>query len=424
MAQYIISGRTRLEGSVVVSGSKNAALGIVAASLLSDDPCYLENVPDIDDIRVMIDMCRTIGAVVERREDGILFIDPRSINTCEVLDDNPRKIRGSYYLQGALLGRMNRVKIASPGGCNLGPRPTDIHNRGFESLGATVNVESGIVTLEAKDLTGGNCYVERSVGATINIMLGAVKARGTSTIENAAREPHVVDVASFLNSMGANIKGAGTDVIRITGVPYLGARNSHVEYAVIPDQIEAGTFMIAAALTHGDVIVRNVIPKHQEALTAKLQEMGVNVETNGDWVRVSRDEDKPLTSVNVNAVVYPGFPTDMQPQMTVLLTQGNGRSRMTENIYENRFQYLPDLISMGANIELSGRVANIYGPTRLSGNWVSAHDLRAGAAMVLAGMAAEGQTTVNDAHLIQRGYVDFIDKLNSIGAKISFRNDD
>ncbi len=413
----MIRGGNRLVGDVQISGSKNAALGIIAAATILDGPCRIENVPDVADINVLLEICKTLGAQVKRDQEGALLFDPTPINSWEVTHDKVRAIRGSYYLLGAMLGRFRKASIYMPGGCNFGPRPIDQHMKGFETLGATVTIEYGKIQLEADKLKGENIFLDVvSVGATINIMIAAAKAEGTTIIENAAREPHIVDVANFLNTMGAQIKGAGTDVIRVVGTPVLAANQT---YSIIPDQIEAGTYMIAAALTHGDIVVHNIIPKHMEPLSAKLEEMGAAVESGDDSIRVYMSPDQDLIAANFKTMPYPGFPTDLQPQTTVLLCTAVGSSRMTENVWDSRFQYVDDLKMMGADITIAGHVALIEGSTKLTGATVQARDLRAGAAMVLAGLAAEGTTEVQDIAKIERGYENFVGKLRTLGADIT-----
>ena len=417
MASYIVRGRNRLAGDVTVSGSKNAALGILSAAMLLDGACKIENVPDVADINVMIEICKDLGAKIKRDNEGTLYIDPTSINTHEAIEDKVRSIRGSYYLLGALLARFGQASLYMPGGCNFGTRPIDQHMKGFEALGAEVSLEHGIIHVETNKLVGEHIFLDVvSVGATINIMIAAVKAEGTTVIENAAREPHIVDVANFLNTMGANVRGAGTDVIRITGTPVMPAGSS---YSIIPDQIEAGTYMMMAALTHGDITVRNLIPKHMEPLSAKLEEMGAHVECGDDSIRVWLGVDEQLKPASFKTMPYPGFPTDLQPQATVLLCLAEGSSKMMENVWDNRFQYVDDLKMMGADIMASGKLAVIQGGNPLTGAKVTARDLRAGAAMVMAGLAAEGVTEVVEINKIERGYERFVNKLQSLGADIS-----
>lgn len=417
MASYLIRGGHRLVGDVTISGSKNAALGIIAAAMTLDGPCRIENIPDVLDIHVLLQICESLGAAVQREPDGSILIDPTTITTHEVTHEKVRAIRGSYYLLGAMLARYRRASIYMPGGCNFGPRPIDQHMKGFEALGAEVAIEYGKIQLTAQALKGEHIFLDVvSVGATINIMIAAAKAEGVTVIENAAREPHIVDVANFLNTMGANIKGAGTDVIRIAGVPVL---PGHSTYSIIPDQIEAGTYMIAAALTHGDITVHNIIPKHMEPLSAKLEEMGAVVEPDGDSIRVYLPPDHHLVAANFKTMPYPGFPTDLQPQTTVMLCTAQGSSKMTENVWDSRFQFVDDLKMMGADITIAGHVAIISGGTKLTGAAVTARDLRAGAAMVLAGLAAEGTTEVLDIAKIERGYEQFTEKMRMLGADIS-----
>jgi len=417
LASYIIQGGNRLVGHVTISGSKNAALGIIAAAMLLDGPCQIENAPDVDDINTLVEICKTMGAQIHRDSEGSLQVNPGTIDKWEALDERTRNIRGSYYLLGALLGRYSRASIYMPGGCNFGPRPIDLHIKGFEALGAAAAFEHGRIHVEATRLKGEHIFLDTvSVGATINIMIAAVKAEGVTVIENAAREPHIVDVANFLNTMGANIRGAGTDVIRITGVPVLPANST---YSIIPDQIEAGTYMLAAALTRGDITVHNIIPKHMEPLSAKLEEMGATVICGDDTIQVIVWPDRNLQPTSFKTMPYPGFPTDLQPQTTVLLCTAEGSSRMTENVWDNRFQYIDDLKTMGAEIMISGHLALIEGCVKLTGAKVTARDLRAGAAMVLAGLAAEGTTEVCDISKIERGYEQFVNKMRSLGADIT-----
>jgi UDP-N-acetylglucosamine 1-carboxyvinyltransferase len=417
LASYIVKGGNRLTGDVAISGSKNAALGIISAAMLLDGTCRIENAPDVADINIMIELCESIGAQIQRNADGSLTVNPCSINTSEAVREKGRSIRGSYYLLGALLGRFKKCSMFMPGGCDFGTRPIDLHKKGFEALGATVSIEHGIISVEAERLQGEHIFLDTvSVGATINIMIAAAKAEGITVIENVAREPHIVDVANFLNTMGANVRGAGTDVIRITGVPVLPAGCT---YSIIPDQIEAGTYMLAAALTRGDITVHNVIPKHMEPLSAKLEEMGAVVENGDDSIRVFVPANTTLQAASFKTMPYPGFPTDLQPQTTVLLCTARGSSRMLETVWESRFQYVEELKNMGANIIISGSLAIIEGNTVLSGAKVTARDLRAGVAMVLAGLVAEGSTEVCDINRIERGYEDFVIKMRNLGADIT-----
>ncbi len=411
MDQYIIKGGKALAGEVWISGAKNAALGILAAAVMADETVTIENLPDIRDIEILLQAIASIGAVVERIDRHSVRINGGTVNTIIVANDYIRKIRGSYYLLGALLGKYKSAHVLLPGGCDIGSRPIDQHIKGFEALGAAVRIQHGMIEAEAVDLVGNHIYLDMaSVGATINIMMAAVMAEGQTIIENSAKEPHVVDVANFLNSMGANIKGAGTDVIRIVGVPKLHGST----YSIIPDQIETGTFMLAAAATKGDVTVRNVIPRHMEALTAKLVELGAEVEEYDDAIRVVAT--KRLGHTQIKTLPYPGFPTDLQPQMTALLAVCDGTSIITEGIYENRFKYVDELARMGTNIKVEGNNAIVNGVFDLTGASVCAPDLRAGAALVIAGLVAEGYTTVEQIRYVERGYESFEKKMRDLGA--------
>lgn len=413
MEQYAIKGGNPLVGEVEIGGAKNAALAILAAAVMTDDPVIIENMPDVRDTNVMLQAIESVGAVVERIDRHTVRITGKATCGIAIDDDYIKKIRASYYLLGAMLGKYRKAQVSLPGGCNIGLRPIDQHIKGFRGLGAEVRIEHGLIIAEADRLIGNHIYMDVvSVGATIDVMLAAAMAEGQTTIENAAKEPHVVDVANFLNSMGANIKGAGTDVIRIKGVSKLHG----TEYAIIPDQIEAGTFMFAAAATKGDVTVKNVIPKHLESISAKLTEIGCEVEESDDAVRVVAA--KPLTHTHVKTLPYPGFPTDMQPQIAVTLALSKGTSIVTESIFENRFKYVDELTRMGANIKVEGNTAIIDGVSKYTGASVSAPDLRAGAALVIAGLAAEGTTVVDDIKFIERGYEDFHIKLQNLGAQI------
>ena len=413
MEQYIIKGGNPLAGEVEIGGAKNAALGILAAAIMTDETVRIENLPDVQDINVLLEAISEIGASVTRVSRTSALINGSGIGSVSVDYEYIKKIRASYYLLGALLGKYKKAEVPLPGGCNIGSRPIDLHLKGFKALGAKVRISHGAIIAEADHLRGSHIYLDTvSVGATINIMMAAAMAEGRTIIENAAKEPHVVDAANFLNSMGANSKGAGTDVIRIRGVEKLHA----TEYSIIPDQIEAGTFMFAAAATRGDVIVKNVIPKHLEATTAKLVEIGCQVEEFDDAVRVVAT--KRLHNTNVKTLPYPGYPTDMQPQIGVALAIAKGTSIVTESIFENRFKYVDELIRMGADIKVEGNTAVIYGTEKLMGARVSAPDLRAGAALVIAGLAAEGITIVDDIVYIQRGYENFEQKLRGLGAEI------
>jgi len=413
MDQYAIRGGNPLVGEVEIGGAKNAALAILAASIMTDDPVIIENIPDVRDTKVLMQAMESIGVIIEHLDRHTVRINSRLINNYSIEKDYIKKIRASYYLIGALSGKYKQARVALPGGCNIGLRPIDQHIKGLRALGIDVKLERGIVVTEVGQIKGNHVYMDVvSVGATINVMLAAVMAEGQTTIENAAKEPHVVDLANFLNSCGANIKGAGTDVIRIKGVPRLHG----TEYAIIPDQIEAGTFMFAAAVTKGDITVINVIPKHLESISAKLIEIGCEVEESDDAVRVV--SAKPLRPSHVKTLPYPGFPTDMQPQIAVALALSNGPSIVTESIFENRFRYVDELIRMGANIKVEGNTAIIDGVSKYMGASISAPDLRAGAALVIAGLAAEGTTTVDDIRYIERGYEDFHLKLKLLGAQI------
>ena len=413
MEQYIVKGGKALAGEVTIGGAKNAALAVLAAAIMTDETVTLENLPDIRDIQVLLQAIEEIGGVVERVEKNVVRINGINITSINIDNEFIRKIRASYYLLGALLGKYKRAQVVWPGGCNIGSRPIDQHIKGFEALGAEVVIQHGMIHAEAKELKGNHIYLDVvSVGATINIMMAATLAQGQTIIENAAKEPHVVDVANFLNSMGANIKGAGTDVIRIKGVEKL---HSSV-YSIIPDQIEAGTFMLAAAATKGDVLIKNVIPKHLEAISAKLVEMGVSIEEFDDAVRVNAT--KRLGHTHVKTLPYPGFPTDMQAQMTALLALSNGTSIITESIFENRFKYVDELAKMGATIKVEGNTAIVDGVASLSGANVQAPDLRAGAALVIAGLVAEGFTTIENIQYVERGYEAFEEKLRGLGASI------
>lgn len=416
MEQYVIKGGQPLEGEVTIAGAKNAALGILAAAVMTDQEVIIENVPNVRDTRVLLQAIEGIGAKVRYIDEHTVSICGASINPNSDLcvdDEFIRKIRASYYLLGALLGKYKRSQVALPGGCDIGARPINLHIKGFEALGAQVDITNGTISTYAEELIGSHIYMDvASVGATINIMMAAVLAEGKTTIENAAKEPHIVDVANFLNSMGANIKGAGTDVIRIRGVKELHGTT----YSIIPDQIEAGTFMVAAAATKGNVLIKNVIPKHLEAITSKLNEIGAHVIEYDDSVRVM--SDKRLKSTNIKTLPYPGFPTDMQPQMAVTLALSNGTSIVTESIFENRFKYVAELTRMGAHIRVEGNTAIIDGVESFTGANVAAPDLRAGAALVIAALVADDFSVVSDIKYIQRGYEKFDEKLQYLGAKI------
>lgn len=417
MAYYRINGGKRLEGAVTISGAKNAALAIIPAVILSGESCLLENLPEIEDVRIVEEILTSMGAAISRTPDGSMRIDPSGISTFSVTGEMVSSMRASYYLLGALLGRYKKAEIALPGGCAIGQRPIDQHIKGMRALGADIVIQGGSVKARADRLRGAEIYLDVvSVGATINIMLAAVAAEGQTIIANAAKEPHVVDVANFLNMMGANVKGAGTDVIRIQG----GRRLHGCTYAVIPDQIEAGTFMIAAAATRGDVIINNVIPTHLEAISAKLMECGVTVSEGDDgrdfFIRVSAD--KRPRAVNIKTLPYPGFPTDLQQPMMALLATAEGNSFIMENIFENRFNHVPELAKMGASISISSRTATVEGVEKLYGAPLCASDLRAGAALVIAALAAEGESTISQIHFIDRGYEFLEQKLRALGADI------
>ena len=413
MEQYVIRGGNPLVGEVEIGGAKNAALAILTAAIMTDETVVIENLPDVSDINVLLEAIAEIGATIDRTDRHTVRINASTIGDLSVDYEYIKKIRASYYLLGALLGKYKKAEVPLPGGCNIGSRPIDQHIKGFRALGAKVEIKHGAIIASASELRGAHIFLDVvSVGATINIMMAAAMAKGNTIIENVAKEPHVVDVANFLNSMGANIKGAGTDVIRIRGVQKL----HKTEYTIIPDQIEAGTFMFAAAATRGDVTVKNVIPKHLESISAKLMEIGCEVEESDDAVRVVAS--RPLTHTHVKTLPYPGFPTDMQPQITVTLGLSQGTSIVTESIFENRFKYVDELTRMGASIKVEGNTAIIDGVSRYTGAGITAPDLRAGAALVIAALAAEGVSTVDDIRYIERGYENFPEKLRGLGAQI------
>ena len=413
MEQYIIKGGNPLVGEVEIGGAKNAALAILAAAIMTDETVLIDNLPDVNDVNVMLEAISGIGAGVQRIDRHTVKINGGTIVDFNIEYDYIKKIRASYYLLGALLGKYRRAEVALPGGCNIGSRPIDQHLKGFRALGADVDIEHGKIVAEAEFLRGTHLYFDVvSVGATINVMMAAAMADGLTIMENVAKEPHVVDVANFLNSMGANIRGAGTDVIKIRGVKKL----HRSEYSIIPDQIEAGTFMFAAAATKGDVTVMNVIPKHLDATISKLVDIGCEVEEFDDAVRVVAKGR--LRCTQVKTLPYPGYPTDMQPQIGVTLALAKGTSTITESIFENRFKYLGELARMGAVVKVEGNSATIEGVKRFSGARVSAPDLRAGAALCIAGLAADGITIVDDIVYIQRGYERFEEKLRSLGGVI------
>ncbi len=410
---FVMKGGNPLRGEVVISGAKNAALGIVAGALLTDEEVIIENLPDVRDINVMLEALKAIGAKVHRIESHVVSIQADQLSMKSVDDDAIRRIRASYYFIGALLGKYHQAKVALPGGCAIGERPIDQHIKGFTALGAEVEISEGYFVAKAEELVGQHIYLDVvSVGATINLMLAAVLADGQTIIENVAKEPHIVDVANFLNSMGANIRGAGTDTIRIRGVERLHGTT----YGVIPDQIEAGTFMCAAAVTRGNILIKNIIPKHMESIAAKLRDMGNTVYEGDEEIQVIGGEKQRGTKIKT--LPYPGFPTDMQPQIAVTLALAEGKSTVTESIFENRFLYVEELKKMGADITVEDRVATILGKEKLQGATLHALDLRAGAALVLAGLAAEGITVLEDIGYIRRGYEFFEKKLMNLGAKI------
>ena len=416
MEKYVINGGKPLQGEVDISGAKNAAVAIIPAALMVDGICRIENMPQISDTDMLLTILTQLGAEVRMICPGTIEIDSRNVRFCDAPFELMRKIRASYYLIGAMLGRFGSAKTTMPGGCNFGVRPIDQHIKGMNALGAEVDVRNGFVYAEAEGgkLHGAKIYLDKvSVGATMNIILAATMASGRTIIENAAREPHIVDLANFLNSMGADIRGAGTDTVKVNGVERLHGGS----YSIIPDQIEAGTYMVAAAATGGEVLVKNVIPKHLECISAKLRETGTIVQEYEDSVLVKGNGH--LRKANVKTLPYPGFPTDMQPQMGVLMCMANGTSVITEGIYDNRFKYVNELRKMGADIQVDGRIAIFEGSAKLTGAPVMACDLRAGAAMVIAGLCASGKTEIEDIHFIERGYENFVGKLRKLGADIS-----
>lgn len=413
MEKYVIKGGTPLVGEVEIGGAKNAALAILAAASMTDETVYIDNLPDEADTNVMLQAMENIGVLIKRTSRHSVTINASQVSSFRIENEFIKKIRASYYMLGAFLGKYKNAQVVLPGGCNIGLRPIDQHIKGFTALGANVAIEHGMINAHADKLVANHIYLDiASVGATINIMMAASMAEGKTIVENAAKEPHVVDLANFLNSMGADIKGAGTDIIRIRGVEKLHG----TEYTIIPDQIEAGTFMMAAAATKGDVTIKNVIPKHLESISAKLIEMGCQVIESDDAVRVVAT--KRTKSVHVKTLPYPGYPTDMQPQITVALGLASGISLVTESLFENRFKYVDELTRMGANIKVEGSTAIIEGVDQYTGAEVAAPDLRAGAALVIAGLTAEGFTTVEDIRYIERGYEDFDVKLRELGAQI------
>lgn len=414
MEKLIIKGGTPLRGTVSISGAKNAAVAILPATVLIKGKCRIENLPCISDIKLCCDIIESLGGVVNFISPNEVEIDCTNVDKTTIPIDVTRKFRASYYFIGSLLGRFRKADVGFPGGCNLGSRPIDQHIKGFELLGAKIDCEGGIIKASANDLLGTSIYLDIvSVGATINVMLASVLAEGTTIIENAAKEPHIVDLANFLNTMGANIKGAGTDVIKIAGVKELTGGST---YSVVPDQIEAGTFMIAAAVSHGDILITNCITKHLESISAKLIEMGVDIDANGDKLRVTCD--KRTTKASIKTLPYPGFPTDMQPQAAVLLSISEGTSYITEGVWDSRFQYTEELKKLGASIKVEGKTAIIEGVEKLNGCPVVASDLRAGAALILAGIAAEGITEIQGIEHIDRGYEKIEEKFKLLGADI------
>ena len=413
MENFVINGGKELFGEVNISGAKNAAVAIIPAAILADDVVRIENIPNISDVSLIIKILDQMGADIKVVNKDTIEIDTRVLQCRPVPYEFASHFRASYYLIGAMLGRFKKADVALPGGCDFGDRPIDQHIQGFRMLGADVNIVNGMVSAQAEKLVGTSIYMDVvSVGATINVMLAAVLARGLTVIENAAKEPHIVDLANFLNSMGADVRGAGTDVIKIRGVEKLHG----CTYSVIPDQIEAGTYMVAAAACGGDVLVKNVIPKHLESISAKLEEAGAEIIEYDDAIRVTRF--KPLTKCNVKTMPHPGFPTDMQPQMAVLLAIAKGTSILSESVWDNRFQYVGQLLRMGANIQVDGKIAVIEGVDHLTGVKVKATDLRAGAAMIIAGLVAQGQTVVEKTQYVDRGYENIVEKLSALGADI------
>ncbi len=413
MDKFVITGGNRLTGEVTISGAKNAAIAIIPAAILAEGVCRIENIPNITDVTAITRIISDMGAQIRTVNKSTIEIDPRPIHSHVASYELARHMRASYYLLGALLGRFSHAVVTMPGGCDFGARPIDQHLKGFGALGAVYTLEGGMVDVRAEQLVGNNIYLDVvSVGATVNIMLAAVKARGVTIIENAAREPHIVDLANFLNTMGADVRGAGTDIIKIYGVEHL----KGATYSIIPDQIEAGTYMVAAAATCGDVLIKNVIPKHLESISAKLEEMGVEIEEYDDSIRVRRD--KPLNKCNIKTMPHPGFPTDMQPQIAVLLATANGTSIINESVWDNRFRYVEELRRMGAQISVDGKIAVVEGVDHLNAAPVKATDLRAGAAMLIAALCARGTSQVEDIQHIERGYEDIEEKLLKLGADI------
>lgn len=419
MDSIIIKGGKRLHGEVTISGAKNAAIAILPAAILSNGVCHIENIPDISDVSAELTALETMGAKVTKINNSTFEIDASTLENTSPPAEIAKKMRASYYFLGALMGRFGKAVVPLPGGCDLGARPIDQHIKGFEALGATVEIKDSVVYLDAPSIVGGSVYLDVvSVGATVNIMLAAVKAKGLTVIENAAKEPHIVDLANFLNTMGADVRGAGTDTIKIRGVESLNGCN----YMLIPDQIEAGTYMAAAAGAGGSVLVKNVIPKHLESITAKLEEMGVEITEFDETVLVSRDG--PINNINVKTMPHPGFPTDMHPQIAAVLSVAKGKSIINESVWDNRFRYVEEMKRLGADISVERKIATINGVEKLVGANVRATDLRAGAAMIIAGLMAEGTTVITDIHHIERGYENIIQKLSALGADIHLIRDD
>ena len=413
MKKLIVNGAEQLYGEVSAGGAKNAAVAIIPATVLARGRCVLENVPDIHDTELLFSMLRAMGATVEKLSRTSAIIDTSTLTESTVPYELSKHMRASYYFIGSLLGRFGQACVSMPGGCNFGVRPIDQHIKGFELLGAEIRIENGLIYADTEGLQGAHIYFDQvSVGATINVMLAAVKASGMTVLENVAKEPHIVDLANFLNSMGADIRGAGTDVIKIRGVDVLHG----TDYSIIPDQIEAGTYMAAAAAVGGDVLVKNVIPKHLEPITVKLREAGATITEGDDWVRVVRTG--ALRRINLKTMPHPGFPTDMQPQMTTLLAIAQGTSIVTEGVWDNRFKYVDELHRMGAKIQVDGKVAVVEGVEQLSGAHVKALDLRAGVALVQAALSAKGTSEIEDIHWVERGYEDLVGKLQGLGADI------
>lgn len=413
MNKFFVTGGNRLTGTVKIGGAKNAAVAIIPATVLAKGVCVIDNIPNINDVSLLLKMLTEMGAQVRMLTRRSVEIDTSSLRDPVVPYDMAKNMRASYYFLGALLGRCHRASVSMPGGCNFGVRPIDQHIKAFEAMGAAVEIDKGMINAEAQELRGAHVYFDVvSVGATINAMLAAVRAKGLTVLENVAKEPHIVDLANFLNSMGADIRGAGTDVIKIYGVDLMHGTN----YAIIPDQIEAGTYMAAVTATGGDVRVENIIPKHMEPITAKLRAAGAEIEEGDDWLRISRTG--PLQKINVKTMPHPGFPTDMQPQMAAMLTLAEGTSIITEGVWDNRFKYVEQLNRLGASITVDGKVAVIEGVQELTGAPVKAIDLRGGAAVIIAGLIAHGTTEIEDILYIERGYEDVVEKFSALGADI------